>query len=109
MQVKDILLLGEDIDKRLVNVHKYTEEAISASTMIRLELEKQIEGLDAIYDENMDTRKKIKRAQKGLKQILKRAMLNKITRCLMVLVLLAVIGLITVSILKDKGIIKIPQ
>lgn len=109
VQVKDILLLGEDIDKRLVNVHKYTEEAISASTMIRLELEKQIEGLDAIYDENMDTRKKIKRAQKGLKQILKRAMLNKITRCLMVLVLLAVIGLITVSILKDKGIIKIPQ
>ena len=74
--------------------------------MIRIELEKQIEGLDAIYEENMDSRKKIKRAKKGLKQILKRAMLNKLTRCLAILVVLAVIGLITVSVLKDKGIIK---
>ena len=75
--------------------------------MIRLELEKQIEGLDAIYDENMDSKKKIKRAKKGLKTILKRAMLNKLTRCLAILVLLAIIGLITVSVLKDKGIIKV--
>lgn len=106
VKVNDILKLGEDIDQRLINVQKHTEEAIKASTMIRVELERQIEGLDAIYDENMDARKKIRRAQKGLKTILKRAMMNSFTRFLAILVVLGVIGLITVYVLKDKGIIK---
>ena len=37
--------------------------------------------------------------------ILRRAMLNKLTRCLAVLLVLAVIGLIVVVILKDRGVI----
>lgn len=45
----------------------------------------------------------MKKAKKGLKVIIKRAMMNKITTALMVLVLLAVIGLIVVSVLKDNG------
>lgn len=49
----------------------------------------------------------MKKAKKGLKVIIKRAMMNKFTRFLMVLVILAVIGLIVVSILVDKGIIKV--
>ena len=42
VKVKDILDMGTDIDKRLKNIHKHTEEAIQVSTMIRIELEKQI-------------------------------------------------------------------
>lgn len=49
----------------------------------------------------------MKKVKKGLKVIIKRAMLNKLTRFLMVLVILAVIGLVVVSILVDSGKISV--
>ena len=49
----------------------------------------------------------MKKAKKGLKVIIKKAMLNKLTRFLMVLVILAIIGLIVVSVLVDNGTISV--
>lgn len=70
------------------------------STYIRIELDKQIELLDNLEDENKEYKKRMKRVKKGLQVIIRRAIMSKITRFLMVLVLLAVIGLIIVYVLK---------
>jgi hypothetical protein len=45
----------------------------------------------------------MKRAKKGLKVIIRRALMNNCTRCLMILVILAIVGLIVVSVIKDNS------
>lgn len=42
LKVKDILVLGEDINQRMDDILVNTEEAIQVSTYIRIQLEKQI-------------------------------------------------------------------
>lgn len=42
--------IGDDIENRLKDIMIDTEKAISASTYIRIELEKQIEALDNLED-----------------------------------------------------------
>lgn len=106
IKVKHILAIDDQVQQGMNEILKDTEQAIQISTYIRIELEKQIEALDQLEDENKEFKKRIKKAKQGLKVIIKRAMLNKITRFLMVLVLLAVIGLVVVSILKDNGTIQ---
>jgi len=64
-----------------------------------------MEVLDDVYEQNIDTSHRLERAKKGLIVILRRAMLNKLTRFLVVLLILAIIGLITLYILKGQGII----
>jgi uncharacterized Tic20 family protein len=51
----------------------------------------------------MDSR--LNRVKKGLIVILRRAMLNKLTRFLAVLLVVTLIGLIVVWILKGKGVL----
>lgn len=102
LKVKDILVLGEDINQRMDDILVNTEEAIQVSTYIRIQLEKQIQALDQLEDENKEFKKRVKKVKKGLKVIIRRAMLNKITRFLMILVLLAVIALIVVYIVKGN-------
>ena len=48
---------------------------------------------------------RLERAKKGLMVILRRAMLNKLTRCLVILLILAIIGLVTVYILSGQGVL----
>lgn len=105
--VKQILHLGVTIDEAMKNIAADTEKAIEASTYIRIELDKQIEELDNLEDENKEFKKRVRRAKKGLKVIIARALMNKCTRFLLVLVILAIIGLIVVSILVDKGVINV--
>lgn len=57
-----------------------------------------------MYDENKEGTKRLRRAKRGLKTIIKRAMLNKCTRFLAIITVLALIGLIVVYILKDNGV-----
>jgi hypothetical protein len=45
----------------------------------------------------------MKRAKKGLQVIIRRALMNNCTKFLLVLVLLAVVGLIVYTVLKDNG------
>jgi hypothetical protein len=45
----------------------------------------------------------MKRAKKGLQVIIRRALMNRCTQCLMVLVILAIVGLIVVSVIKDNN------
>ena len=48
---------------------------------------------------------RLDRAKKGLLVILRRAMLNKLTRCLVILLVLAIIALIVLYILKGQNVI----
>jgi len=51
----------------------------------------------------MDNR--LERVKKGLIIIIRRAMLNKLTRCLAILLVLAIIALIVIYILRGGGIV----
>lgn len=64
-----------------------------------------MEVLDEVYEQNIDMGHRLERAKKGLMVILRRAMLNKLTRFLVVLLILAIIGLITLYILRGQGIV----
>ena len=68
-----------------------------------------MEDLDALYEENIEGSNRLKRAKKGLTKIIQRAMLNKLTRFLCVLLILVVIGLAVVVILRDNGVIQVWQ
>jgi flagellar biosynthesis/type III secretory pathway M-ring protein FliF/YscJ len=94
--------LGNDIHGRLNDIHANTAKAIDVATYIRLDLDKQIEALDSLEDENKEFAKRMKRAKKGLQVIIRRAMMNKCTQCLMVLMILAVIALIIVYAVKSQ-------
>ena len=48
---------------------------------------------------------RLNRVKKGLNVILRRAMLNKCTRFLAVLLILAIIGLIVLYVLRGQGIV----
>lgn len=82
-----------------------TEKAVEISTYIKLELNRQIEVLDDVYEQNRDIDSRLNRVKKGLNIILRRAMMNKCTRFLAVLLVIAVIGLIVVWILQNNGVI----
>ncbi len=61
--------------------------------------------LDDVYEQNIDMDSRLNRVKKGLIVILRRAMLNKLTRFLAVLLVVTLIGLIVVWILKGKGVL----
>jgi uncharacterized Tic20 family protein len=61
--------------------------------------------LDDVYEQNIDMDSRLNRVKKGLIVILRRAMLNKLTRFLAVLLVVTLIGLIVVWILKGNGVL----
>lgn len=61
--------------------------------------------LDNVYEQNKDIENRLKRVKKGLIVILRRAMMNKCTRFLAVLLVVAVIGLTVVWILRNNGVL----
>ena len=67
-------------------------------------MDRQIEELDELYDKNKDTKQRIKKAQKGLRVIIRKAMLTRCTRFLCVLTVLGVVAVIVVYILKGNGV-----
>ena len=69
------------------------------------ELERQIEVLDNIYEENLEFDNRLNRVKQGLIIILRRAMMNKLTRFLAILLLLAVVALIVLYVLKSNNVI----
>ena len=54
IKVKHILAIDDQVQQGMNEILKDTEQAIQISTYIRIELEKQIEALDQLEDENKE-------------------------------------------------------
>jgi hypothetical protein len=97
--------LKKEVDDALKEGERGLEKAIAISNFIKIELDKQISQLDAVYEQNKDFETRMKRAKEGLIVILRQAMTNKITRFFAVLLVLAIIGVLVVTILRSQGIV----
>jgi SNARE protein len=102
---KELIQLGKETQKQgmdaLDRIEKDINEMDQIGVEVQLELNKQIEQLDRIYDTVKDTETTLKRAQKYVRYFARQVYTD---RCLMAMIVLIVIAIVVIIILSAVGV-----
>lgn len=80
------------------NIVKDVEGMKNTADNINIELDRQINQLDKIYDDMKDTETTLKRAEKHLKYFARQVYTDKLLICLIIFIVIAIIVIIILNI-----------